>query len=178
MQPYLHKSEYAEINSAQKFVENILKESLSKLDEEELKGHTCLRWELGACWIQHLQDEKKSENVKKLSAEKTKSEVEVEGLGTSLRSIRNKKKKPNRSKDNLSLTANGINGEIDNIILPSSESQLEVNTNENEVALRRLITDDAFTRLKESGTGLHCKVVAYKFVLLSFLLLVRHIVIC
>ncbi|KAK1374002.1 Clu domain-containing protein [Heracleum sosnowskyi] len=164
MLPDLQNLEHAKITSAEKFVENLLKESLTKLDEEELQGHTFLRWELGACWIQHLQDQKKleMEKEKKLSAEKTKNEVKVEGLGASLRSIKNKKRNLNGSKDellpdNLKLTANGKNGEIDNIMLPSPESQLEVNSNENEVALRRLMTDDAFTRLKESETGLHRK---------------------
>lgn len=167
--------DHAKISSAENFVKNLLKESLSKLDEEELQGHTFLRWELGACWIQHLQDQKKLEKETKLSSEKKKNEVKVEGLGTSLRSIKNKKKKLDGSKDellpdNLKSTANGNNGEVDNIRLPSPESQLEVNSNENEVALRRLITDDAFTRLKESETGLHSKVVAYKFVILFFFL--------
>lgn len=161
----LQNLEHNEINFARTFVENIFKESLGKLDEEELQGHTFLRWELGACWIQHLQDQKKMEKEKKLPAEKTKNEVKVEGLGTSLRSIKNKKKNLNGSKDevlpdNLRLAANGVNGEIDNVMLPFLKPQLEVNANENEVELRMLITDDAFTRLKESETGLHCKVVA------------------
>lgn len=109
-------------------------------------------------------DQKKSDKEKKLSAEKTKNEVKVEGLGTSLRSLKNKKNingsKDDLQPDNLRKTANAINEEVDNVVLPSPESQLEVNANENEVALRRLITDDAFTRLKESETGLHCKVVS------------------
>lgn len=175
MLPDLQNLEHAKISSAEKFVENLFKESLSKLDEEDLQGHTFLRWELGACWIQHLQDQKKLEKEKKLSAEKTKKEVKVEGLGTSLQSIKNKKKDLNGIKDELlpdnsKLTASGNNGKIDNIMLPYLESQLEVNSNENEVALRRLISDDAFTRLKESETGLHSKVVAYKFVVLFFFL--------
>ncbi|XP_074326348.1 protein REDUCED CHLOROPLAST COVERAGE 1-like [Apium graveolens] len=162
MLPDLQNLEHAKFSSADKFVENLLKESLSKLDEEILQGHTFLRWELGACWIQHLQDQKKLEKEKKLSIEKTKNEVKVEGLGTSLRSMKNKNKNLNGSKDellpdNLKLTANGNHGEIDNIMLSSPESRLEVNSSENEVELRRLITDDAFTRLKESETGLHSK---------------------
>lgn len=156
--------EQVELSSGRNFVKDLLKESLSKLDEEELKGHTFTRWELGACWIQHLQDQKKSDKEKKRSPEKAKNEVKVEGLGTSLRSLKNKKNingsKDDLKPDNLGKTANAINEDVDNVVLPPPGSQLEVNANENEVALRKLITDDAFTRLKESETGLHCKVVS------------------
>uniref|UniRef100_A0A164TYR7 Clu domain-containing protein n=1 Tax=Daucus carota subsp. sativus TaxID=79200 RepID=A0A164TYR7_DAUCS len=157
----LQNLNHVELSSDREFVKDLLKESLSKLDEEEQKGHTFTRWELGACWIQHLQDQKKSDKEKKLSSEKTKNEVKVEGLGTSLRSLKYKKNivgsKDNLQPDNLSMTASDVNGEVDNVVLPSPASQQEVNANENEVELRRLITDDAFTRLKESETGLHCK---------------------
>lgn len=164
----LQNLNHVELSSDREFVKDLLKESLSKLDEEEQKGHTFTRWELGACWIQHLQDQKKSDKEKKLSSEKTKNEVKVEGLGTSLRSLKYKKNivgsKDNLQPDNLSMTASDVNGEVDNVVLPSPTSQQEVNANENEVELRRLITDDAFTRLKESETGLHCKVFFFKFV--------------
>ncbi|KAL8118949.1 protein REDUCED CHLOROPLAST COVERAGE 1-like [Apium graveolens] len=157
----LKNLDHVELNSGCNFVRDLLKDSLSKLDEEEPKGHTFTRWELGACWIQHLQDQKKSEKEKKLSAEKTKNEVKVEGLGTSLRSLKNKRNingsKDDLQPDNVRMTANAINGDVDSVVLPSPESQLEVNANENELALRKLMTDDAFTRLKETETGLHCE---------------------
>lgn len=154
--------ESEELSSARDFVKKLLKESLNKLQEEEAEGHIFTRWELGACWIQHLQDQNKTEKDKKLSGEKTKNEMKVEGLGTPLRSLKNKKKNVDRSKGelqskNLKSIANGVNGEVGSIMLPLAESQLETNANENELALRRLLTDAAFTRLKESETGLHCK---------------------
>lgn len=160
----LQNLDHVELSSGLNFVRDLLKDSLGKLDEEEPKGHTFTRWELGACWIQHLQDQKKSEKEKKLSAEKTKNEVKVEGLGTSLRSLKNKKNinggKDDLQPDNLRMTANAVNGDVDSVVLPYPESQLEVNANENELALRKLMSDDAFTRLKETETGLHCKVVS------------------
>lgn len=156
--------ESEELSSSRDFVKKLLKESLHKLQEEEAEGHIFTRWELGACWIQHLQDQNKTEKDKKLSGEKTKNVMKVEGLGTPLRSLKNKKKNVDGTKGelqskNLKSIANGVNGEVGSIMLPLAESQLETNANENELALRRLLTDAAFTRLKESETGLHCKVV-------------------
>ncbi|GMH19117.1 hypothetical protein Nepgr_020958 [Nepenthes gracilis] len=61
------------------------------LQEEKVEADNFVRWELGACWLQHLQDQKNSEKDKKPSIEKAKSEMRVQGLGTSLRSLKNKK---------------------------------------------------------------------------------------
>ncbi|GMH24229.1 hypothetical protein Nepgr_026072 [Nepenthes gracilis] len=46
-----------------KIVENLLEESLVKLQEEKVEADNFVRWELRACWLQHLQDQKNSENV-------------------------------------------------------------------------------------------------------------------
>ncbi|KAK3001120.1 hypothetical protein RJ639_022477 [Escallonia herrerae] len=161
MTPHSLTVEREELSSAREFVERLLSESLNKLQEEEVEGDTFTRWELGACWIQHLQDQNKTEKEKKLSSEKAKNEMKVEGLGTPLRSLKNRKK--NSDGGNIELQTQNLkstdvgNGEVENSVSPSAESQLEVNADENELALRRLLSDAAFTRLKESETGLHCK---------------------
>lgn len=157
------KFESEDLSSAQDFVKKLLKESLDKLEEEEA-GRIFIRWELGACWIQHLQDQNKTEKDTKLSADKTKNEMKVEGLGTPLRSLKSKKKNVDGNKGELQSPnpksiVNGINGEVDTNMSPLAESQRETIASENEIALRRLVSDAAFTRLKESETGLHCKVV-------------------
>ncbi|KAJ0831155.1 putative tetratricopeptide-like helical domain superfamily, CLU central domain-containing protein [Helianthus annuus] len=46
-------------------------------------------------------------------------------------------------------------GKLENSVLDFAESQLEANATENEAALKKLLSDAAFTRLKESDTGLH-----------------------
>ncbi|RVW23553.1 Zinc finger BED domain-containing protein RICESLEEPER 2 [Vitis vinifera] len=69
-------------------------QSIELLDQPE-GGANALninRWELGACWIQHLQDQNNTEKDKKPSTAKTKNEMKVEGLGTPLRSLKNNKK--------------------------------------------------------------------------------------
>ncbi|XP_050237730.1 protein REDUCED CHLOROPLAST COVERAGE 1 [Mercurialis annua] len=164
---HLQALENDELSTSQAFVERILEESLLKLEQEELEQEHFVRWELGACWIQHLQDQKNTEKDKKPSTDKnkkasTEKEMKVEGLGTPLRSLKNNKKKVDETKLNLqsehSRSANnGIVGEDEDAKSASVESQLETIVKENELTLQSLLSDAAFTRLRESDTGLHCK---------------------
>ncbi|KAL6995617.1 hypothetical protein U1Q18_005752, partial [Sarracenia purpurea var. burkii] len=153
-----------EINYSRDFVESLLEKSLAKLQEDEVAGDTFVRWELGTCWIQHLQDKKNTEKYKKkLSSENPKKDMKVEKLGTPLRSLKNSKKNSDGSSMKLhsetSMSAAVlVNGEAENAVSPALQSQPETNANENELVLRRLLSDAAFTRLKDSETGLHRKV--------------------
>ncbi|KAJ7951300.1 Tetratricopeptide repeat (TPR)-like superfamily protein [Quillaja saponaria] len=155
-------SEFKELSASHAFVESLLKESLVKLEEEELELDSFVRWELGACWIQHLQDQSNTEKDKKPSAEKGKSEMKVEGLGKPLKSLKSNKKK--LEGNNLKMTsensrshADFVNGEAENAILPFMDSQHEAVAAENELLLKGMLSEAAFARLKESGTGLHSK---------------------
>lgn len=154
--------EHKELSSSSEFVERLLGKSLTKLQEEDEERSIFVRWELGACWIQHLKDQKNTEKDKKPSGEKTKKEMNVEGLGTRLRSLNNIKKNseqsntktlPDRSKSTPILA----NGEVDNAVSPTVQPYSEITMNENEDVLRKLLSDAAFARLKESETDLHCK---------------------
>lgn len=155
--------EHEELSDSSAFVERLFEESLAKLEKEDLKADQFVRWELGACWIQHLQDQKNTEKDKKPSSEKARNEMKVEGLGTPLKSLKNKKKsdanKVKLQSENSKTSVNGAIGEAENAISPSLEPQLESNAKENELVLKRLLSDAAFARLKESETGLHCKVI-------------------
>ncbi|WJX92500.1 hypothetical protein P8452_74132 [Trifolium repens] len=139
------------------FVENLIKNSLAKLEEEELSSDYFVRWELGACWVQHLQDQNNTEKDKKPSLEKTNNEMKVEGLGKPLKALKNNKKKSDSSNPNFASEHSKSNLEAENAALSSSESQHETAAAENELVLKRMLSEAAFTRLKESGTGLHCK---------------------
>lgn len=160
----LQMLENRELNSSSDFVGRLLGKSLTKLQEEDAERSLFVRWELGACWIQHLQDQKKAEKDKKPSGEKTKNEMKVEGLGTHLRSLNNRKKNSEQSNtkpllDNSKSMPVLANREVENGISPNLQPQSETTANENEDILRKLLHEAAFTRLKESETGLHCKVV-------------------
>ncbi|ONK68214.1 uncharacterized protein A4U43_C05F8880 [Asparagus officinalis] len=79
-------SKHEELTVGQAFVEKLLNDSLARLDEEKTDENVFMRWELGACWIQHLQDQKNAEKEKKPVAdkdkkhnsEKTKGETKIE----------------------------------------------------------------------------------------------------
>lgn len=152
-----------ELNSSRSFVEDLLEESLHKLQEERIEGENYVRWELGACWVQHLQDQKKTEKDKKsLTTDKTKNEMKVEGLGTPLKSLKNKKKTSDGTtvetqSGKLNFSTDDSNIEREKTTMPSAASELETNVDEKELMLKKLLPDSAFTRLKESETGLHQK---------------------
>ncbi|KAJ1377512.1 Tetratricopeptide-like helical domain superfamily [Sesbania bispinosa] len=144
--------ESEELGGSHAFVEKLIKESLAKFEEEKPGLDYFVRWELGACWIQHLQDQNSTEKDKKSSLEKAKNEMKVEGLGKPLKALKNNKKKSDSSNTNAPEFSN-----TENASLPSSESQHETTAAENELVLKGMLSEAAFTRLKESGTGLHCK---------------------
>ncbi|XP_044501218.1 protein TSS-like isoform X2 [Mangifera indica] len=162
MAPHVQNLECEELNASQAFVERLLKESIAKLQEEEPEQDQFVRWELGACWIQHLQDQKNAEKDKKPANEKAKNEMKVEGLGTPLRSLKNDKKKlDGRNQkiqtENLTSHADGVTDESEYSAKASIEAQLETCTKYNELTLKGMLSDKAFARLKESETGLHRK---------------------
>ncbi|RDY14370.1 Protein TSS [Mucuna pruriens] len=149
--------EREELGASHAFMEKLIKESLAKLEEEEPSIDYFVRWELGACWIQHLQDQNNTEKDKKPSLEKAKNEMKVEGLGKPLKALKNYKKKSDSSYTNSAFEYSKFNREAESPLLPSIESHHETTEAENELVLKRMLSEEAFTRLKESGTGLHCK---------------------
>ncbi|KAL6978425.1 Protein REDUCED CHLOROPLAST COVERAGE 1 [Sarracenia purpurea var. burkii] len=83
-------------------------------------------------------------------------------LGTPLRSLKNNKKNSDGSSMKLhsetSMSAAVlVKGEAENAVSPALQSRPETNANENELVLRRLLSDAAFTRLKDSEADLHRK---------------------
>ncbi|KAK4476339.1 hypothetical protein RD792_015488 [Penstemon davidsonii] len=154
--------ECEELSSSQAFVERLLEESLTKLQDQELDKDDFVRWELGACWVQHLQDQKKTEKEKKTSNEKSKNELKVEGLGTPLKSLKNRKKSSDGSIAELQpekkkSTAEEVKDEAGKTMTNVTESQFDTAASESELMLKTMLSDSAFTRLKESDTGLHAK---------------------
>lgn len=153
-----------ELTVAQTFVEKLLKASLQKLEEEENEKQSFMRWELGACWVQHLQDQKKSDKDKKHGSEKDKKkavdkslkEPKVEGLGKPLKALKNLKHVD--TADTGSSLGTKSSSEIQKDKPSDAElPQGESNASQNENQLKDLLPESSFTRLKESETGLHQK---------------------
>ncbi|VAH64196.1 unnamed protein product [Triticum turgidum subsp. durum] len=164
-----HRQE--ELTAAQTYAENVLKESLQNLEEEETDKQSFMRWELGACWVQHLQDLKKSDKdkkqgdgkEKKKTVDKDVKETKIEGLGKPLKALKHPKNAVDASgkgssSGNKSLTDATSSGESQKV-KPSSVEPLQGDciTSENEILLKDVLLDSAFTRLKDSETGLHQK---------------------
>ncbi|TVT96682.1 hypothetical protein EJB05_58104 [Eragrostis curvula] len=163
-----HRQE--ELTAAQTFVEKLLNESLQKLEEEETGKQSFMRWELGACWVQHLQDQKNSDKDKKQGSEKEKKktvdksikETKIEGLGKPLKALKNSKNAIDAA-DKVSLGAKSLSqgtSSTESQKEKPSDAELpqgESSASENEGLLKNLLADSAFTRLKESETGLHQK---------------------
>ncbi|KAM3332637.1 hypothetical protein ACQJBY_028044 [Aegilops geniculata] len=164
-----HRQE--ELTAAQTYAENLLKESLQNLEEEETDKQSFMRWELGACWVQHLQDLKKSDKDKKQGDGKEKKkmvdkavkETKIEGLGKPLKALKHPKNAVDASgkgssSGNKSLTDATSSGENQKVNPSSVESpQGDCITSESEILLKDVLLDSAFTRLKDSETGLHQK---------------------
>ncbi|KAK8482986.1 hypothetical protein V6N11_061872 [Hibiscus sabdariffa] len=144
--------EHEELSSCQVSIERLLEESLAKLEEEKLEHKPFLRWELGACWIQHLQDKINTQKDKKPSGEKDNNEMKLGGLGTPLRSLKNKKKLDGNVGSGNSNTHPDA---VENVAAAALESQLETSSRDDELVLKRKLSEEAFARLKESKTGLH-----------------------
>lgn len=165
-----HRQE--ELTAAQTYAENLLKESLQNLEEEETDKQSFMRWELGACWVQHLQDMKKSDKDKKQGDGKEKKKMvdkavkgtKIEGLGKPLKALKHPKNAVDASgkgssSGNKSLTDATSSGESQKVKPSSVESlQGDCIASENEILLKDVLLDSAFTRLKDSETGLHQKV--------------------
>ncbi|PKI76684.1 hypothetical protein CRG98_002993, partial [Punica granatum] len=159
---HLHLPEQEELNASRVFVEKLLEDSLAQLEKEDEEKSQFIRWELGACWIQHLQDQNNAEKDKKTPGEKPKNEMKVEGLGKPLRSLKNNKKNSDANNlgtksENSKPITNGVVGGPENSLMPSKDCGLQSVVRENELALKNMLSDAAFARLKESETGLHCK---------------------
>ncbi|CAI0394281.1 unnamed protein product [Linum tenue] len=143
--------------SARALVRKVLEESLQKLHEEPSKSVKSIRWELGACWVQHLQNQASGKTDPKQPEEK-KPEPAVKGLGKQGALLKDIKKKLD--------VKNGKTEEGKDISLTETmkksdgtdqKEEEKKKLEDMEVIWKRLIPEAAYLRLKESETGLHLK---------------------
>jgi len=153
-------SDIENLRASRSLVRKILEGSLLKLQEEPTKQTRSIRWELGACWVQHLQNQASGKTESK-KPEEAKSEPAVKGLGKQGGLLKDIKRKTDvrSSKTELgkevSMSNNpDINKKSDYI----SQKELEKQDEEKEMMWKKLLPEPAYLRLKESETGLHHKV--------------------
>lgn len=127
----------------------VLNESLQRLQGEESTSGKSIRWELGACWVQHLQNQASGKDEPKKN-EEVKVEPSVKGLGKHGGLLKDLKKK---SDDQINKTDSANNN--------SDANKKELEKDEDkEIVWKKVIPEAAYLRLKESETGLHLKVIS------------------
>ncbi|AQK75719.1 Protein TSS [Zea mays] len=148
----LQTSDPQDNEATQTFVRKILTDSLQKLENEVPIVTRPIRWELGACWVQHLQNPT-SEKTETKKSDETKDVPTVKGLGKQFGQLKEIKKKTD-DKGGKGTYVKGNNS-------PNTDNGHTDNTasvkDDKDIILQRLLPEAAFQRLKESETGLHVK---------------------
>ncbi|EPS64934.1 hypothetical protein M569_09837, partial [Genlisea aurea] len=127
-----------ESRKARSLVRQLINKSLNELQQVRSGPTKYIRWELGARWVQDLQNSVSGNNKSGNNVEK--AEVVVEGLGKHGRLKSLKKKR------------GYLHAEIDHILDMGNDNEKERST-----MLKKLLPEKSYLRLKESGTGLHNK---------------------
>ncbi|KAK4265423.1 hypothetical protein QN277_026478 [Acacia crassicarpa] len=146
------------LRSARSLVRRVIEKSLLNLQEEPTKQSKSIRWELGACWVQHLQNQATGKTEAKKS-EESKPEPDVKGLGKQGGLLKELKKKidSRNSKTEQGKDTSKNNGVDITNKSDATQQELERQDEEKEAMWRKLLPDAAYTRLKESKTGFHLK---------------------
>ncbi|CAN1223847.1 Protein REDUCED CHLOROPLAST COVERAGE 2 [Linum grandiflorum] len=133
---------------ARALVRKVLEESLQKLIEEPNKHVKSIRWELGACWVQHLQNQASGKTDTK-KPEENKPEPAVKGLGKQGALLKDLKKKMD--------VKNSKTEEQKDISLGNNTETVKKSDGTNQKEEKKLLPEAAYLRLKESETGFHLK---------------------
>ncbi|KFK29334.1 hypothetical protein AALP_AA7G120400 [Arabis alpina] len=151
-------AESEQIRLAKSFVRKVFEDSLQKLEGEPSRNTKPIRWELGACWVQHLQNQASSKSESK-KTEDAKPESPVKGLGKQGALLKEIKKKidvkANKSEPGKEGLANTVDSE--NKTETEDQKELAKQNEEMENIWKELVTEAAYQRLKESETGFHLK---------------------
>ncbi|XP_058115653.1 protein REDUCED CHLOROPLAST COVERAGE 3-like isoform X3 [Magnolia sinica] len=137
--------------AAWRLARRVVNDSLTKLLETSAVDGRTIRWELGSCWLQHLlKQETSTTNNSNGNGEDTKLEPAVKGLGKKFELLKKIKKKTDAS-------SNVSDAEKENKSTNSIHTKEKMGECNNEAAIKAMLSEEAFLRLKESGTGLHQK---------------------
>ncbi|PIN14359.1 hypothetical protein CDL12_13021 [Handroanthus impetiginosus] len=133
-------------------VQKVIKDSITKLEDNPATVESCIRWELGSCWVQHLQkQETPADNVSGSHKDDNKAEPVVKGLGKQFKMLKKREKKiPSASE-------NDEENDAASSSLNNENSTGEIKICESSYELLKYVPEEAFLRLKETGIGLHTK---------------------
>ncbi|KOM27277.1 hypothetical protein LR48_Vigan406s008700 [Vigna angularis] len=144
-------------DATKSLVRKVIQEGIEKIKEEPSISKRSIRWELGSCWMQHLQkQETSSDNCSKNKEDGNDVEQAVKGLGKQFKFLKKREKKSNNvdgtdSREQNDSSPGDVNDNADKVEPNSGDIS-------NSSELEKLLSNEAFLRLKESGTDLHTKV--------------------
>ncbi|KAH1085101.1 hypothetical protein AAZX31_07G027300 [Glycine max] len=145
-----------DLDASKVLVRKVVQECMEKIKEEPSASERSIRWELGSCWIQHLQKQETStDNSSKNKEDGNDLEQAVKGLGKQFKFLKRREKKSNNLDGADSREQNDSRLANMNDVADKVEPNNDDLSNSNE--LEKLLSEEAFLRLKESGTGLHTK---------------------
>ncbi|KAK4488863.1 hypothetical protein RD792_004653 [Penstemon davidsonii] len=144
------QSDLTDVGTSGCLVHKVISDSLTKLEDVPAMAENCIRWELGSCWVQHLQkQEAPADNSSGCHKDDNKVEAAVKGLGKQFKLLKMREKKLP--------SAGGKDEESD-----AGANSLEVESNIGEMKicksnfeLLNYVPEEAFLRLKETGVSLH-----------------------
>lgn len=143
-----------DVDSSRNLVRKVVKESLGKINDEPVLSERSIRWELGSCWVQHLQKQETSDKSSLKKENGNEVEQAVKGLGKQFKLLRKREKKPS------SLDSTDFREQNDSRPGNAGIDKAESNNDNlgSSAELEKNLSGEAFLRLKESATGLHLKV--------------------
>ncbi|CAH8275091.1 unnamed protein product [Arabidopsis lyrata] len=145
-----------QIRVAKSLVRKVIEDSLKKLEIEPSRTTKPIRWELGACWVQHLQNQASSKSESKKN-EDAKPEPAVKGLGKQGALLKEIKRKIDVKANKTEQGKEALANDTDNKSETEDQKELEKHNEEMEKMWKELVTETAYQRLKESETGFHLK---------------------
>ncbi|GLT80465.1 hypothetical protein SLA2020_519030 [Shorea laevis] len=155
----LQGADFENLSVASALVRKVLEDGLLKLQAKSSKNSRSIRWELGACWVQHLQNQASGKTESKKN-EDAKPEPAVKGLGKQGALLKEIKRKTDvrsgkieHGKEVNPVSNHDMNKKTDSI----SQEELEKQDEEMEKMWKSLLPEAAYLRFKESETGLHLK---------------------
>ncbi|CAK9258474.1 unnamed protein product [Sphagnum jensenii] len=162
-----HSSSAAEeLEIAEAQIHAVLEESLARLDEEhDTPEALYIRWELGACWVQHLQTQAGGTENEKDGLKKTEKVLEHGSSTVSEKNLSARTGlptlKPLKKKElDSSLKTSGSQSGKEDSQNPENQSKEDEHTAPvAQPSLMAHLSESTFMRLKDSGTGLHSKTI-------------------
>ncbi|OMO54386.1 hypothetical protein CCACVL1_27818 [Corchorus capsularis] len=151
----LHQSNLIDSEASKCLVQRVIKESLTKLEEKSVAPERSIRWELGSCWLQYLQKQETSTDGNSKGPDNDREkEPAIKGLGKQFKSLKKRDKKPSNVTSTIEEENDAGPCGMD---VKSDFGHQSNGESSNEKELKSLISREAYSRLEESGTGLHLK---------------------